>query len=134
MPTWVLSNVLARGRRPGYPSERGRQVPVAEVDAWIAKVHDFGIKSIICLLSDDQLPLYDQIPGGLIAFYRAKGFTVEHVPAKDHQNPPLTENHLQKIWVAYEGLPKPVLIHCSAGRDRTGMAINHLQRKIAETT
>ena len=95
MPTWVLPNVLARGQRPGYSIERGRQVPVADVEVWIANVRHFGIKSIICLLSDDQLPLYDQIPGGLIAFYREKGFAVEHVPAEDHQNPPLTENHLQ---------------------------------------
>lgn len=72
MPTWVLPNALARGRRPGYPGARVRLIPVAE--AWIAKVRASGIKSIICLLSIDQLPLYDQIPGALIAFYRAKGF------------------------------------------------------------
>ena len=79
---WVIPNGLARGSRPGYP---GRSVSTTEVDAWLAEIHELGIKSIICLLSTDQLPLYDQLPGGLIAFYRAAGFTVEHIPAKDHQ-------------------------------------------------
>ena len=100
MTDWVIQNVLARGRRPGYAGERGRLVPAAEVDAWLAEIRDLGITSIICLLSSDQLPLYDQLPGGLIAFYRAAGFTVEHIPAKDHQHPPLTTDHLQQVWSA----------------------------------
>lgn len=132
MPAWVMPNVLARGRRPGYKC--GRSVPVAEVDVdvWVREVRDFGIKSIICLLSSDQLPLYDQLPDGLIAFYRAEGFIVEHVPAEDHQCPPLSEDHLQKVWAAYGTLPKPVLVHCSAGIERTGLAVDHIQRKLKE--
>lgn len=37
--------------------------------------------SIICLLSSDQLPLHDQVRGGLITYYRNSGFIVEHIPA-----------------------------------------------------
>jgi protein tyrosine phosphatase (PTP) superfamily phosphohydrolase (DUF442 family) len=130
MPTWVIQNDLARGRRPGYSGERGRSVPAAEVRAWIEEVRASDIKSIICLLSDDQLPLYDQLPSGLIAFYRAEGFAVEHIPAQDHQHPPLTPSHLQKVWAAYKALPKPVLVHCSAGVDRTRQAVAHIQSKL----
>jgi hypothetical protein len=71
MFTWVIHDKLARGQRPGYSGERGRSVPRAEVDAWMLEARAFGIKSIICLLSCDQLPLYDQLPNGLIAYYRA---------------------------------------------------------------
>lgn len=132
MFTWVIHDKLACGRRPGYSGERGRSVPRAEVDAWMLEARAFGIKSIICLLSYDQLPLYDQLPNGLIAYYRAGGFSVEPVPAEDHQHPPLSEEDLQKIWTAYQKLPKPVLVHCSAGVDRTGFAVSHIQKELAE--
>jgi protein-tyrosine phosphatase len=132
VPTWVIPNVLARSSRPGYSGERGQPVPRAEVDAWAAEARAFGIKSIVCLLADDQLPLYSQLPTGLISYYRDAGFSVEHIPAQDHQHPPLSQDHLDKIWAAYRELPKPVLVHCSAGIDRTGRAIEYIKRRLSE--
>jgi hypothetical protein len=83
---WVVVDALARGRRPGY--FLGRSVSKAEVDAWIGNVKALGVKSIICLLAEDQLPHYDKLETGLISYYRAAGFDVVHVPARDHQIPP----------------------------------------------
>ena len=134
MIEWVVGHNLARSHRPGYSWGQAIFVPIADVDAWIAEVRIFGINSIICLLSDDQLPLYNQIPDGLIAYYRTKGFTVAHVPARDHQVPPLSQDHLERIGVAYKTLPKPVLVHCSAGADRTGMAVDYIQQKLRPDT
>lgn len=133
MFTWVIENKLARGQRPGYEGERGTHVATDQVDEWIEEVNALGVRSIICLLADDQLDLYAKLPTDLLSYYRAAGFDVAHVPACDHQIPPLTEAHLKKIWEAYRALPKPVLVHCSAGIDRTGRAIEYIKRK-AEAT
>ncbi len=48
------------------------------VDAWIREVKSRGINSIICLLADDQLDLYDALPSDLVSYYRAAGFAVTH--------------------------------------------------------
>jgi protein tyrosine phosphatase (PTP) superfamily phosphohydrolase (DUF442 family) len=110
--------VLYSSSRPGY--ELGRNpVPPQVVDEWIEDVKSQGVVSILCLLADDQLRLYAGLPTGLLAYYQAKGLAVGHVPAKDHASPPLSAAQLAEVEQAFSALPKPVLVHCSAGIDRT---------------
>jgi len=127
---WVIEGKLTRGRRPDYTGEQPIQVPQGAVDAWISQAHELGIRSIICLLAQEQLSLYESLPTDLISYYRDKGFAVAQVPARDHQKPPLTDTQLEAVWQAYQELPKPVLVHCSAGIDRTGRAIDHIVGKL----
>lgn len=132
MPEWVVRGKLARGRRPGYTGESAAPVLRASVDQWLTEVKGFGVRSVICLLADDQLMLYDGVPGGLIPYYEAAGLQVAHVPARDHKSPPLSSDELDAVWLHYQRLPKPVLVHCSAGMDRTGSAVAHITAKLRD--
>jgi|TARA_B100000809_G_scaffold250461_1_gene282948 protein-tyrosine phosphatase len=121
-PEWVLIEELAKSPRPGYPDRVSINREV--VDEWIEKVKDMKISSIICFLSDDQLPFYSGLPSGLIQYYRDAGFDVAHIPEADYKTPPLSEEGVREAVVSFEKLQKPVLVHCSAGLARTGMAID----------
>jgi hypothetical protein len=85
----VTKGTLWRSSRPAYRSELASPVSKEEVDQWIHEAKGHGVNSIICLLGDDQLGLYDELPVDLISYYRDAGLAVEHVRVVDHQWPPL---------------------------------------------
>lgn len=129
MISWVVFNVLARSPRPGYPRRKVRR---AEVDAWSREALGLGICTVICLLADAELgelyfPALASV-GGLLGAYRLAGLHVCHVPVPDLRDPPLDAKDLARVVEAFERSEKPVLIHCSAGADRTGSAVAAIQR------
>lgn len=131
-PEWVIEGLIARGQRPGYPVDR----PSLElVWRWADRTREMGVRSVICILEKPQIAHYDHINldgGGLFGFYRSVGLEVAHVEAVDHKRPPLNDNELDAVWEAFEKAEKPVLIHCSAGRDRTGAALDLILWKLGE--
>jgi protein tyrosine/serine phosphatase len=123
MPYWVIDGVLATSPRPGFVPGAESRVGRDVVERWLESAQQSGIRSIICLLDRDQLWLY---PSGLLERYRAAGFAVAHIPTMDRQTNPFTAAQLEQAWESFLELPKPVLVHCSAGYDRTGRVVDHI--------
>lgn len=130
---WAIKKVLAGSSRPGRYLGPRVAVPEKVVRDWINAVRSQGISSIICLLDEEQLLLYRQQASDLLTLYREGGFHVIHEPVRDHSEPPLTDSQLDRVLDAFHALPKPVLIHCSAGIDRTGAALAYIQQRLAES-
>jgi len=95
-----------------------------------------GIQSIICLLTEDQLRFYAHVPGGLLDYYRQRGLAVESIgisdPAHDSRGEQELQDNLERIYQAFRRLPKPVLVHCSAGWQRTGPAVDYIRKRLKE--
>ena len=120
----VIPQSLDRSARPGYAGGQPLPVPMGRLQLWLDAVRAIGIESIICLCTEDQIHLY---PGAtLIEFYKVAGFQVRHIPVEKGQRPPLNQRQLAAVLEAWRELPKPVLVHCSAGLDRTDAAIEHI--------
>jgi protein tyrosine phosphatase (PTP) superfamily phosphohydrolase (DUF442 family) len=130
MMRWAAPKLLARSARPGYAYQQSFPVTRRQVDEWLGEVRKQGVQGIICLLSDEELDWYASLPGGLLEYYRANGLQTAHIPVPDRESPPMNEQQLEAVWKAYQSVPKPVLIHCSAGIDRTGSAVEHILSKI----
>lgn len=134
MPNWVVPGLIATSPRPGFKPGEEMLVPPEPVFEWVRETRDFGIASIICLIANDQLPLYRKAtPQGLLNFYRESGFEVAHLPTFDGQTHPFTAQQYEEAWHAFLRLPKPVLVHCSAGYDRTGRIVQHILEQLDAT-
>ena len=133
MVQWVIENMLARSSRPGYPS---KSVSVDEVDRWVEQVRAMDIQGVICLLTDDELGFYSRLPEGLLERYRKEGFTVVNIPVTDPVDDPRgqqeSKDNRERIYQAFQQLPKPVPVHCSAGVDRTGGTVKYILRRRRE--
>lgn len=81
----------------------------------VVKAH--GIKSILNLRGDNTgSPWYDNE----VAATKALG--IAHLNYRMKSSRDLTDTQVKELIAAMKDAPKPVLIHCHAGADRTGLA------------
>ena len=132
---WLIPGVLASSQRPlrdhpvyapCWTGKRPRPLPPEArtlVVGWVQRILDSGVQSVICLLERAQLDRYYVrgglgLPaGGLLEYYQLRGLEVRHIPMTDYQRPSQTE--MKQVLEAFDRLPRAVLLHCSAGIDRT---------------
>jgi len=149
---WVIPQMLACAHRPLRNHLRfggsGRELPVEvtfEVVRWVDRIADLGIRAIISLMHPKELRHYALLDLGdaedLIHFYQRSGFEVRHIPWEDPAHRPaggrpsfqqeLTRIR-EKALRAFDELPKPVLLHCSAGIDRSSPVAAYIWSKRAK--
>ena len=131
---WVIQDRLACAQRPlrdnpnfgGGPGRRPPPLPPEArpfLEAWVDRVIQGGFRSVISLLEVAQLERHYIRGGinlhsqGLLGYYRHRGLKVQSVPCTDYQRP--SDRQMHKIQEAFLRLPRPALLHCSAGIDRT---------------
>lgn len=118
------SDQLFRSARPCFSK------PITEENMcdWIESIKSLGINSVMCLLGGDQLDIYAPV-GGLLEFYKRNGLIVGHLPTKDYKIPPMTEKETADALEILSTLPKPILVHCNAGINRTWHLIEAFQNR-----
>ncbi len=145
---WVIPEKLVCAHRPlrYHPRFGGsaRDLPseaTLEVKKWVVRMKRAGIQSIISLMHPKELRHYARLELGakdLIDLYRKSGFEVRHIPWDDPAHRPSSAPHsfqeeLDRIQaealLAFDDLPKPVLLHCSAGIDRSSPVAAYIWSK-----
>jgi hypothetical protein len=134
---WVIPEKLACAHRPlrHHPlyGGSGKNLSLSATSLvfdWAEEVQIIGVRGIICLMHDRDLRYYGSLNLGtanLLEFYKKVGFEVSHIPWEDPHHKKSSgaekEKSLLKVrelaLAAYDDLPKPVLIQCSAGIDRS---------------
>lgn len=124
---WIIDKILAKSSRPGYPSIG---ISASTVKMWLDDAKKEGIKSVICMMTAREMRTKYRISTSLPNIYKLHGLICAWVPTPDSGNDDIPFDSEQKVIEAYEKLPKPVLIHCSAGMQRSGAAVSAIVRKI----
>ncbi len=135
--TWVIPDQLACGHRPlrhhqvyGGSARNLDSGATSFLFEWVEFMQVYDVQSIICLMHENELAYYNALDlnaSNLVEFYRFQGFKVCHLPWEDpaHSDTDLETIAKQRREIrhdaleAFDNLPKPVLLHCSAGIQRS---------------
>jgi len=80
------------------------------------RIKDVGIKSVLNLLGENQ---GQEWYGAEVAISNSHG--IEHINYRMSSRKLLNLDQMHEVLQIIENAPKPILIHCNAGADRTGL-------------
>jgi len=145
---WVIPDALACAHQPlrHHPvfGGSGRTLPpeaAPDVIRWVERIVGEGFRGLICLMHPKEVAHYRSLDLGasdIIELYRAKGLQVCHLPWDDPAHRPSHERasfeaELLRIrneaLECFDKLPKPVLLHCSAGIDRSAPVCAYIHQE-----
>jgi protein-tyrosine phosphatase len=104
---------------PGFPLGR----PGQGMRGWLAMLQQFGVKRVVCLLSEEQIKTYGNLVEACQDAFGPSRFL--WAPMRDHHLAPLdvlTERVLPFLEAADQGKER-VAVHCLAGLGRTGQVL-----------
>jgi hypothetical protein len=134
---WIIPGALASAQRPlrHHPLYAGSGAIIPKpatnlVFEWAARIRALGIKSIVSFMHERDRRCYSELDLGaadITGFFESQGFQVQPLPWEDpgyskadektkRRN---LESNRAKALAAFDGLPKPVLLQCSSGIDRS---------------
>ena len=93
---------------------RSAQPSPADIDAYVEK---YGIRTIINLRGEQ--PSEDWYRGEVT---EARRLGIEHIDFKMSAHHVLSQEDSERLIAIMMDAPKPILVHCKAGADRTGLA------------
>lgn len=141
---WVIPRVLAVVHRPlrYHPLYGGSRLPLPEdasplIEEWADLLQVEGVRSIISLMHDGDVACYRKLSignGDLLTYLQDRGFFIARHPYEDpaHKSVRPSEARLrlhrirEEALESFDRLPKPVLITCSAGQDRSAPVAAYL--------
>jgi protein-tyrosine phosphatase len=113
-------SIVYGAKRPGFNCAN---VTAAEVSEWLGFMSEQGIGRVVCLLPEEQLRYYANVPGGLLGAYAAAfgPGKVVHQPVADFTIcDRRTWSGIIQALRASDAAGEKVVVHCSGGIGRTG--------------
>jgi hypothetical protein len=134
---------LRRDRVYGGPQRHPPAEAAPLVSDWVRKIRTAGIESIICLMGPAEFGHYTTVCSelgatDLINLYERHGLKVRPIPWNDPAYPvkeggqPYEDKLLEvreESLQAFDELPKPVLLHCSSGIQRSSPVLAFVYSK-----
>ena len=106
----------------------GMSHPGATTD-WNA-LHDAGLGAVVCLAS--ERPSYDPAPLALLAAVQLEDLVAGGAPANPEREQALIEGVVERITTHLVEKRRGVVVHCLAGRGRTGTVLGCVLVRLGE--